>query len=122
MGGQGEKIYKGQVIGIHQRFGDLVVNAAKAKKATNVRSNAEIKVPLASPKALSRRLHRVHRVRRTRGGDPQERQDAQGRASEYAGRQEGRHALTSRRDRERKAGRSSLTHLALLHSSTSLHS
>merc|ERR1711924_578016 len=31
--GQGEKIYKGQVIGIHQRFGDLVVNAAKAKKA-----------------------------------------------------------------------------------------
>ena len=51
--GQGEKIYKGQVIGIHQRFGDLVVNAAKAKKATNVRSNAEIKVPLASPKELS---------------------------------------------------------------------
>jgi GTP-binding protein len=51
--GQGEKIYKGQVIGIHQRFGDLVVNAAKAKKATNVRSNAEIKVPLASPRELS---------------------------------------------------------------------
>ena len=46
-------IYEGQVIGIHQRSGDLPVNAAKAKKATNVRSNAEIKVQVAAPKEMS---------------------------------------------------------------------
>ena len=49
----GVEIYEGQVIGIHQRSGDLPVNAAKAKKATNVRSNAEIKVQVAAPKEMS---------------------------------------------------------------------
>ena len=49
----GMDIYEGQVIGIHQRSGDLPVNAAKAKKATNVRSNAEIKVQVAAPKEMS---------------------------------------------------------------------
>ncbi|QDZ18506.1 GTP-binding protein TypA [Chloropicon primus] len=49
----GMEIYEGQVIGIHQRSGDLPVNAAKAKKATNVRSNAEIKVQVAAPKEMS---------------------------------------------------------------------
>lgn len=34
----GREIYKGQVIGIHQRQGDLEVNACKRKAATNIRS------------------------------------------------------------------------------------
>jgi GTP-binding protein len=34
----GRDIYKGQVIGIHQRQGDLEVNACKRKAATNIRS------------------------------------------------------------------------------------
>ncbi len=33
----GQEIYKGQVIGIHQRQGDLDVNACKRKAATNIR-------------------------------------------------------------------------------------
>jgi len=33
----GRDIYKGQVIGIHQRQGDLEVNACKRKAATNIR-------------------------------------------------------------------------------------
>lgn len=33
----GQDIYKGQVIGIHQRQGDLDVNACKRKAATNIR-------------------------------------------------------------------------------------
>lgn len=33
----GQEIYKGQVIGIHQRQGDLEVNACKRKAATNIR-------------------------------------------------------------------------------------
>ena len=33
----GQEIYKGQVIGIHQRNGDLEVNACKRKAATNIR-------------------------------------------------------------------------------------
>ena len=49
----GMDIYEGQIIGIHQRSGDLQVNAAKAKKATNVRSNAEIKVQVAAAKEMS---------------------------------------------------------------------
>ncbi|KAK9810279.1 hypothetical protein WJX72_007818 [[Myrmecia] bisecta] len=34
----GDDIYEGQVIGIHQRQGDLKVNACKKKAATNIRS------------------------------------------------------------------------------------
>lgn len=33
----GLEIYKGQVIGIYQRTGDLEVNACKRKAATNIR-------------------------------------------------------------------------------------
>ena len=33
----GQDIYRGQVIGIHQRQGDLEVNACKRKAATNIR-------------------------------------------------------------------------------------
>ena len=39
--GSGVEIYKGQIIGIHQRSGDLSLNACKKKAATNVRSNKE---------------------------------------------------------------------------------
>lgn len=39
--GPGVDIYKGQIIGIHQRPGDLSLNACKRKAATNVRSNKE---------------------------------------------------------------------------------
>jgi GTP-binding protein len=35
------EVYKGQTIGIHQRLGDLSLNACKKKVATNVRSNKE---------------------------------------------------------------------------------
>jgi len=37
----GVPVYKGQIIGIHQRPGDLTLNACKRKAATNVRSNKE---------------------------------------------------------------------------------
>ncbi len=37
----GVEVYKGQIIGIHQRPGDLSLNACKRKAATNVRSNKE---------------------------------------------------------------------------------
>ncbi len=37
----GVDVYKGQIIGIHQRPGDLSLNACKRKAATNVRSNKE---------------------------------------------------------------------------------
>jgi GTP-binding protein len=33
----GDEIYENQVIGIHQRAGDLKVNACKRKAATNIR-------------------------------------------------------------------------------------
>lgn len=37
----GVDVYKGQIIGIHQRSGDLSLNVCKKKAATNVRSNKE---------------------------------------------------------------------------------
>lgn len=39
--GPGVEVYKGQIIGVHQRPGDLALNACKRKAATNVRSNKE---------------------------------------------------------------------------------
>ena len=42
-----------QVVGIHQRNGDLKVNVAKRKAATNVRSNKDATVVLNEPKSLS---------------------------------------------------------------------
>ena len=35
----GEEIYEGQIIGLHSRSNDLVVNATKAKQLTNVRAS-----------------------------------------------------------------------------------
>ena len=46
----GQDIYKGQVIGIHQRQGDLEVNACKRKAATNIRRCAQ---PHGTPAPLS---------------------------------------------------------------------
>ncbi len=44
----GDPVYKGQVIGIHTRQGDLVVNVTKTKKQSNVRSSgADDKVSIA---------------------------------------------------------------------------
>lgn len=37
--GAGEKVYSGQVIGIHNRSNDLVVNVCKGKKLTNMRAS-----------------------------------------------------------------------------------
>lgn len=46
----GEEVYAGQVVGIHQRGGDLSVNVCKRKQATNVRaSGSDAKVPLSPP-------------------------------------------------------------------------
>jgi GTP-binding protein len=37
----GVDVYKGQIVGIYQRPGDLALNVCKKKAATNVRSNKE---------------------------------------------------------------------------------
>ncbi|CAL5418085.1 unnamed protein product [Camellia sinensis] len=39
--GPGVDVYKGQIIGIHQRPGDLSLNVCKKEAATNIRSNKE---------------------------------------------------------------------------------
>jgi GTP-binding protein len=49
----GVEVYAGMVVGIHQRSGDLSVNVAKRKAATNVRSNKDATVVLNEPKSLS---------------------------------------------------------------------
>ncbi|KAL8170208.1 hypothetical protein V2J09_022012 [Rumex salicifolius] len=47
--GPGLDVYKGQIVGIHQRTGDLALNVCKKKAATNVRSNKEQTVVLDTP-------------------------------------------------------------------------
>ncbi|XP_057831592.1 putative elongation factor TypA-like SVR3, chloroplastic isoform X3 [Cryptomeria japonica] len=47
--GPGVDVYKGQIVGIHQRPGDLSLNVCKRKAATNVRSNKESTVVLDAP-------------------------------------------------------------------------
>ncbi|KAE8098804.1 hypothetical protein FH972_016841 [Carpinus fangiana] len=47
--GPGSEVYKGQIVGIHQRPGDLSLNVCKKKAATNVRSNKEQTVVLDTP-------------------------------------------------------------------------
>ena len=47
------EVYTGMVVGIHQRQGDLKVNVAKKKAATNVRSNKDATVVLNEPKKMS---------------------------------------------------------------------
>lgn len=49
----GDEVYQNQVVGIHQRPGDLAVNVCKRKAATNVRSNKDATVVLSPPKILS---------------------------------------------------------------------
>ncbi|XP_058205859.1 putative elongation factor TypA-like SVR3, chloroplastic isoform X2 [Rhododendron vialii] len=45
----GVDVYKGQIVGIHQRSGDLALNVCKRKSATNVRSNKDVAVVLDTP-------------------------------------------------------------------------
>ncbi|XP_057434408.1 putative elongation factor TypA-like SVR3, chloroplastic [Lotus japonicus] len=47
--GPGAEVYKGQIVGIHQRPGDLSLNVCKKKAATNIRSNKEQTVILDTP-------------------------------------------------------------------------
>ncbi len=52
--GPGEKLYEGQILGEHAKEGDLVVNAQKAKKLTNMRAAGSDKaLKLAPPTRLS---------------------------------------------------------------------
>jgi GTP-binding protein len=52
--GPGVKVYGGQIIGIHARDNDLVVNPSKAKKLTNIRTTAaDEKLFLSPPIVLS---------------------------------------------------------------------
>lgn len=44
----GAEVYKGMIVGIHQRPGDLSLNVCKKKAATNVRSNKEVTGKLLS--------------------------------------------------------------------------
>lgn len=46
----GEKVYKGQVIGEHNREGDLEVNITKAKKLTNIRASGSDEAAKIAPK------------------------------------------------------------------------
>ncbi len=38
--GPGERVYSGQIVGMHSRDNDLIVNPSKAKKLTNIRTTA----------------------------------------------------------------------------------
>jgi GTP-binding protein len=50
----GDEVYKGMIVGIHQRPGDLEVNVVKTKALTNMRSaNKGITVGLVAPIEMS---------------------------------------------------------------------
>lgn len=49
----GEEVYAGMVVGINAKKDDIIMNAVKGKKATNVRSNADVLVRLAPPVKFS---------------------------------------------------------------------
>jgi len=52
--GAGEKVYMGQIIGLHTRDNDLVVNPSKGKKLTNIRaSGADDAIRLTPPRVFS---------------------------------------------------------------------
>jgi GTP-binding protein len=52
--GPGIKVYGGQIIGLHSRDNDLVVNPSKAKKLTNIRTTAaDEKLFLSPPRVFS---------------------------------------------------------------------
>lgn len=46
-------VYKGMIVGLNSREGDLEINVAKEKQLTNIRSNAEISVVLERPNIMS---------------------------------------------------------------------
>lgn len=47
--GHGEEVYEGQVVGLHSRANDLVVNPTKAKQLTNVRASGTDEALTLSP-------------------------------------------------------------------------
>jgi GTP-binding protein len=49
----GEEVYAGMIVGKNTRPQDMVMNATRAKKATNVRSNADVLVRLAPAVKMS---------------------------------------------------------------------
>ena len=52
--GPGEKVYGGQIIGLHSRDNDLIVNPSKAKKLTNIRTTAaDEKLFLSPPRVFT---------------------------------------------------------------------
>jgi GTP-binding protein len=52
--GPGIKVYAGQIVGVHSRENDLIVNPSKAKKLTNIRTTAaDEKLFLTPPRELS---------------------------------------------------------------------
>lgn len=51
--GPGVPVYEGMIVGLNKQQDDLEFNVCKAKKLTNVRSNADIMIPLNTPMELS---------------------------------------------------------------------
>jgi GTP-binding protein len=50
----GEKVYAGQIVGMHARDNDLIVNPSKAKKLTNIRTTAaDEKLVITPPRILT---------------------------------------------------------------------
>lgn len=49
----GVPVYEGMIVGLNKQQDDLEFNVCKAKKLTNVRSNADIMIPLNAPMVLS---------------------------------------------------------------------
>jgi GTP-binding protein len=49
MVGAGEHVYGGQVIGLHVRNNDLVINAGKTKKLTNMRASGSDEKQFLTP-------------------------------------------------------------------------
>jgi GTP-binding protein len=47
--GPGVKVYGGQIVGLHSRENDLVINPSKAKKLTNIRTTAADEKQFLSP-------------------------------------------------------------------------
>lgn len=55
--GAGVGVYQGQIVGIHQRPGDLGLNICKKKAATNIRSNKDVTGIFSSYNLLSFKIH-----------------------------------------------------------------
>jgi len=52
--GPGERVYTGQIVGMHSRDNDLIVNPSKAKKLTNIRTTAaDEKLFLTPPRIMT---------------------------------------------------------------------